>query len=159
MKVAKNPYQVAVEQFDKAVKYLPGIKAGIADMLRKPKRELTVNFPVKMDDGSVRIFTGYRVHHSTILGPTKGGIRYHPDVTLDVVRALAMWMTWKCAVVNLPFGGAKGGVICNPKKMSAQELENLTRRYASEISVLMRPEGDIPAPDVNTTPQIMAWIM
>jgi glutamate dehydrogenase (NAD(P)+) len=128
-------------------------------MLRRPKRELTVNFPVKMDDGSVRVFTGHRVHHSVVLGPTKGGIRYHPDVTLDEVRALAMWMTWKCSVVGLPYGGAKGGVVCNPKKMSLSELENLTRRYASEISVMMSPEGDIPAPDVNTNPQIMAWIM
>jgi glutamate dehydrogenase (NAD(P)+) len=128
-------------------------------MLRKPKRELTVNFPVKMDDGSVKVFTGHRVHHSIVLGPTKGGIRYHPDVTLDEVRALAMWMTWKCSVVGLPYGGAKGGVVCNPKEMSLGELENLTRRYASEISVMMSPEGDIPAPDVNTNPQIMAWIM
>jgi glutamate dehydrogenase (NAD(P)+) len=107
----------------------------------------------------VQIFTGYRVHHSVVLGPTKGGIRFHPDVTLDEVRALAMWMTWKCSVVGLPYGGAKGGVVCNPKTMSLRELENLTRRYASEISVLMSPEGDIPAPDVNTNPQIMAWIM
>ncbi len=153
-----NPYEVALKQFDQAAAYLP-LKAGIREMLRYPKRELTVNFPVKMDDGSVKIFTGYRVHHSTARGPTKGGIRYHPDVTLDEVRALAMWMTWKCAVVNIPYGGAKGGVVCDPKKMSSQELENLTRRYATEISILMSPEGDIPAPDVNTNPQIMAWIM
>jgi glutamate dehydrogenase (NAD(P)+) len=112
-----------------------------------------------MDDCSVKVFTGHRVHHSIVLGPTKGGIRYHPDVTLDEVRALAMWMTWKCSVVGLPYGGAKGGVVCNPKEMSLTELENLTRRYASEISVMMSPEGDIPAPDVNTNPQIMAWIM
>lgn len=155
----ENPYEIAVKQFDNAVRHLPDIKAGIVDMLRLPKRELTVNFPVYMDDGSVRMFTGYRVHHSTVRGPTKGGIRYHPDVTLDEVRALAMWMTWKCAVVELPFGGAKGGVVCNPKEMSVNELENLTRRYATEITVLMSPEGDIPAPDVNTNPQIMAWIM
>jgi glutamate dehydrogenase (NAD(P)+) len=153
-----SPYEIAVQQFDRAAEYLD-LKAGIREMLRKPKRELTVNFPVKMDDGSVKVFTGYRVHHSVVLGPTKGGIRYHPDVTLDEVRALAMWMTWKCSVVGLPYGGAKGGVICNPKEMSLNELENLTRRYASEISVLMSPEGDIPAPDVNTNPQIMAWIM
>src|SRR3970282_1162083 len=108
---------------------------------------------------SLKISTGYRVHHSTARGPTKGGIRYHPGVTLDEVRALAMWMTWKCAVLSLPFGGAKGGVVCDPKRLSLQELENLTRRYATEISVLMSPEGDIPAPDVNTNPQIMAWIM
>ncbi len=154
----KTAYEIAVEQFDNAVQYLD-IKSGIRDMLRIPKRELIVNFPVKMDDGSAKIFTGYRVHHSTVRGPSKGGIRYHPDVTLDEVRALAMWMTWKCAVVGLPFGGAKGGVICNPKEMSLQELENLTRRYATEISILMNPEGDIPAPDVNTNPQVMAWIM
>jgi glutamate dehydrogenase (NAD(P)+) len=153
-----SPYEIAVQQFDRAAEYLD-LKAGIREMLRRPKRELTVNFPVKMDDGSVRVFTGHRVHHSVVLGPTKGGIRYHPDVTLDEVRALAMWMTWKCSVVGLPYGGAKGGVVCNPKEMSLGELENLTRRYASEISVMMSPEGDIPAPDVNTNPQIMAWIM
>jgi glutamate dehydrogenase (NAD(P)+) len=140
------------------VKHL-ALKRGIEEYLRTPERELTVNFPVKMDDGSVRIFTGYRVHHSTARGPTKGGIRYHPAVTLDEVRALAMWMTWKCAVMNLPYGGAKGGVICDPKRLSLKELEALTRRYATGISVLISPEGDIPAPDVNTTPQIMAWIM
>ncbi len=155
----ENPYEIAVKQFDNAVRHLPDIKAGIVDVLRLPKRELTVNFPVYMDDGSVRVFTGYRVHHSTVRGPTKGGIRYHPDVTLDEVRALAMLMTWKCAVVGLPFGGAKGGVVCKPEEMSMNELENLTRRYATEISVLMSPEGDIPAPDVNTDAQIMAWIM
>ena len=154
----KSPYEIAVQQFDNAVGYLD-IKAGIVDMLRKPKRELTVHFPVKMDDDSVKMFTGYRVHHSTARGPTKGGIRYHPDVTLDEVKALAMWMTWKCAVVGIPYGGAKGGVVCNPKEMSVNELENLTRRYATDISVIMNPGGDIPAPDVNTNPQIMAWIM
>jgi glutamate dehydrogenase (NAD(P)+) len=154
----QSPYEIAVQQFDKAAAYLD-IKTGIKEMLRKPKRELTVNFPVQMDDGSVQIFTGYRVHHSTVLGPTKGGIRYHPDVTLDEVRALAMWMTWKCSVVGLPYGGAKGGVVCNPKQMSLSELEHLTRRYATEISIMMSPEGDIPAPDVNTNPQVMAWIM
>jgi len=153
-----SAYEIAVQQFDRAAEYLD-LKSGIREMLRKPKRELAVNFPVRMDDGSVRVFTGYRVHHSTVLGPTKGGIRFHPDVTLDEVRALAMWMTWKCSVVGLPYGGAKGGVICNPKEMSLNELENLTRRYATEISVLMSPEGDIPAPDVNTNPQVMAWIM
>ncbi len=158
VKVQKTPYEMALEQYDYAVQFLR-IKRGIVEMLRHPKRELTVNFPVKMDDGSVQIFTGHRVHHSTARGPTKGGIRYHPDVTLDEVRALAMWMTWKCAVVGLPFGGAKGGVVCDPKKMSATELENLTRRYTTEISIMMGPESDIPAPDVNTNPQVMAWIM
>jgi glutamate dehydrogenase (NAD(P)+) len=127
--------------------------------LRKPKRELTVNFPVKMDNGDVEMFTGYRVQHNIGRGPAKGGIRYSPDVSLDEIRALAMWMTWKCAVVGIPFGGAKGGVICDPRKLSRGELERLTRRYATEISVLMGPNSDIPAPDMNTNPQIMAWIM
>ncbi len=153
-----NPWEMALEQFDHAAQYLD-LKEGIYEMMRHPKRELTVNFPVRMDDGSVRIFTGYRVHHSTVRGPTKGGIRYSPDVTLDEVRALAMWMTWKVAVANLPFGGAKGGVVCNPKELSQNELENLTRRYATEISILMSPDGDIPAPDMGTNPQVMAWIM
>lgn len=153
-----NPWKMALEQFDHAARYLD-LKEGIYEMMRHPKRELTVNFPVRMDDGSVRIFTGYRVHHSTVRGPTKGGIRYSLGVTLDEVRALAMWMTWKVAVANLPFGGAKGGVICNPKELSQNELESLTRRYATEISILMSPEGDIPAPDMGTTPQVMAWIM
>jgi glutamate dehydrogenase (NAD(P)+) len=131
--VIENPYAIALQQFDKAVRYL-NIKAGIAEYLRAPKRELIVNFPVEMDDHSVRVFTGYRIHHNTALGPTKGGIRYHPSVTLEEIRALAMWMTWKCAVVGIPYGGAKGGVVCDPKRLSARELENLTRRYATEIS-------------------------
>jgi glutamate dehydrogenase (NAD(P)+) len=154
----ENPWEMALRQFDIAADYLP-LKRGIREFLAYPKRELTVNFPVKMDDGSVRIFTGHRVHHSTVLGPTKGGIRYHQDVTLDEVRALAMWMSWKCSVAGLPYGGAKGGVVVNPKELSLNEIEHLTRRYATEISILMSPEGDIPAPDVNTTPQTMAWIM
>jgi glutamate dehydrogenase (NAD(P)+) len=156
--MTENPYEVALQQFDKAVRYT-NISFGIAEYLRAPKRELIVNFPVKMDDGSVRVFTGYRVHHNTALGPTKGGIRYHPNVTLDEVRALAMWMTWKCAMVGIPYGGAKGGVICDPKQLSARELEKLTRRYATEISVLMSPQGDIPAPDMGTGEREMAWIM
>jgi glutamate dehydrogenase (NAD(P)+) len=156
--MAENSYEIAQRQFDKAVRYV-NIKTGIAEYLRTPKRELIVNFPVEMDDNSVRVFTGYRVHHNTALGPTKGGIRYHPAVSLDEVRALAMWMTWKCAVVGLPYGGAKGGVICDPKTLSVRELENLTRRYATEISVLMSPQGDIPAPDVGTGEREMAWIM
>jgi glutamate dehydrogenase (NAD(P)+) len=155
---APSAYAMALEQYDGAVKHLR-LERGIEEYLRVPRRELAVNFPIKMDDGSVRIFTGYRVHHSTARGPTKGGIRYHPGVTLDEVRALAMWMTWKCAVLNLPYGGAKGGVVCDPKALSPRELETLTRRYATEIAILMSPEGDIPAPDVNTTPQVMAWIM
>ncbi len=154
----RTPYEIALAQFDKAAAHL-SLSDGMREVLRRPKRELAVNFPVHMDDGSVRVFTGYRVHHSATRGPTKGGIRYHPAVTLDEVRALAMWMTWKCAVVGIPYGGAKGGVICNPKEMSRGELERLTRRYATEIAVLMSPEGDIPAPDVNTNPQVMAWIM
>ncbi|MDR7506401.1 MAG: Glu/Leu/Phe/Val dehydrogenase dimerization domain-containing protein, partial [Armatimonadota bacterium] len=154
----EDAWQMALRQFSEAADHLP-LKRGIREFLAYPKRELTVNFPVKMDDGSVRVFAGYRVHHSTVLGPTKGGIRYHPDVTLNEVRALAMWMTWKCALAGLPYGGAKGGVACDPKTLSQNELEHLTRRYATEISILMSPEGDIPAPDVGTNPQVMAWIM
>ncbi len=154
----EDAWEMALRQFNIAADHLP-LKRGIREFLAQPKRELTVNFPVKMDDGSVRIFQGHRVHHSTVLGPTKGGIRYHPDVTLNEVRALAMWMTWKCAIVGLPFGGAKGGVVVNPKELSQEELEHLTRRYATEIEILMNPQGDIPAPDVGTTPQTMAWIM
>ena len=135
------------------------IDQGINLKLRHCKRELTVNFPVRMDDGTVRIFTGYRIEHNNDRGPGKGGIRYHPEVTLDETKALAAWMTLKCAVVNLPFGGAKGAVTCNPKTLSHHELERLTRRYASEISIFIGPESDIPAPDVGTNPQIMAWIM
>jgi glutamate dehydrogenase (NAD(P)+) len=153
-----NLYAAAVQQFDKAARYLD-LDPGLAAYLRLPKRELTVNFPVEMDDGSVRVFTGYRVHHSAALGPTKGGLRYHPSVSLDDTRALAMWMTWKCAVLGIPYGGAKGGVVCAPHELSTRELENLTRRYATEISVLMNPQGDIPAPDVGTGEREMAWIM
>ena len=155
---AASPHEIALAQYDNAVGYLD-LDPGVREILRHCRRELTVNFPVKMDDGSERIMTGYRVHHSTTRGPSKGGIRYHPDVTLDEMRAMAMWMTWKCAVVGIPFGGAKGGVACDPSTLSRRELENLTRRYASEIAILMSPEGDIPAPDVNTDGQIMAWIM
>ncbi len=154
----EDPWAAVLAQFDRAADHLP-LKKGVREFLAFPKRELAVNFPVKMDDGSVHIFTGYRVHHSTVLGPSKGGIRYDPGVTLNQVRALAMLMTWKCALVGLPFGGAKGGVVVNPKTLSALELEHLTRRYATEISLLMGPERDIPAPDLGTTPQVMAWIM
>ncbi|NOZ06537.1 MAG: Glu/Leu/Phe/Val dehydrogenase [Chloroflexi bacterium] len=153
-----NPFEMAQSQFDLAAQYLD-IDDGIKAKLRLPKRELTVNFPVRMDDGSLRMFTGHRVQYDITRGPAKGGIRYHPDVTLDEVRALAMWMTWKCAVVNIPYGGAKGGVVCNPKEMSDGELERLTRRFTSEIIMFISPESDIPAPDVNTTSQTMAWIM
>jgi len=153
-----NAYTMALEQLDEAASHLD-LKKGIVEVLRRPKRELTVNFPVLMDNGDVRVFTGYRVHHSTVPGPSKGGLRYHPSVDLDEIRAMAMWMTWKCAVVNIPYGGAKGGVVVDPRELSERELERLTRRYATEISPLMSPEGDIPAPDVNTNPKIMAWIM
>jgi len=132
---------------------------GIIARLRECERELTVHFPVQMDDGSLKIFTGYRIQHSDTRGPAKGGIRFHPEVNLDEVRALATWMTFKTAVVNIPYGGAKGAVACNPKTLSHRELERLTRRYASEISLIIGPESDIPAPDVGTNPQIMAWIM
>lgn len=153
-----SSYWVALQQFDDAAAVL-GLDDDMADLLRHTKRELTVNFPVTMDDGSIRVFTGFRVHHNTVRGPTKGGLRYHHLVDMNEVRALAMWMTWKCAVVNIPYGGAKGGVIVNPKELSESELRKLTRRYATEISIVMCPEGDIPAPDVGTTPQTMAWIM
>ena len=153
-----NPYDVAVAQFDEAADRL-GLSQAMRAILRKPKRELIVNFPVRMDNGDVEMFTGYRVQHNINRGPAKGGVRFAPEVSLDEVRALAMWMTWKCAVVAIPFGGAKGGVICDPHKMSRAELERLTRRYATEISILIGPDSDIPAPDMNTNPQIMGWIM
>ena len=153
-----STYGMALEQFGVAADRLE-LDAGTRDLLSRPKRELTVNFPVKMDDGEVRVFTGYRVQHNLARGPGKGGIRYHPDVTLDEVKALAMWMTWKCAVTGIPYGGAKGGVTCQPKGMSEGELERMTRRYATEISIIIGSDRDIPAPDVNTNAQIMAWIM
>ena len=153
-----NPWTVAQRQFDLAAERL-NLDPGLRRVLRQPRRELIVHFPVKMDDGSVQVFTGYRVQHNLGRGPAKGGLRYHQDVTLDEVKALAMWMTWKCAVVGIPYGGGKGGVIVDPKKLSQKELEGLTRRFATEIEVLIGPERDIPAPDVNTNAQIMAWIM
>jgi len=153
-----NPFEIAQKQFDTAAELLD-LDLGLRKVLRNTKRELTVHFPVVMRDGHLEVFTGYRVHHNIARGPAKGGIRYHPDVTLDEVRALAMWMTWKCAVVNIPYGGAKGGVVCDPKKMSQQEIINLTRRYTTEITLIIGPDKDIPAPDVNTNPQTMAWIM
>src|SRR5580698_6398319 len=153
-----NVWEMAQRQLDE-VSQLIGLNESLHGYLRQPKRVLEVSVPVRMDDGAFRMFTGYRVQHNMARGPGKGGIRFHPDVTLDEVKALAMWMTWKCALVNIPFGGAKGGVICDPKHMSMQELENLTRRFTSEISIIIGPEKDIPAPDVYTTPQIMAWIM
>ena len=153
-----NPYAMAVAQFDEAAERL-GLSQAMRAILRMPKRELIVNFPVRMDNGDVEMFTGYRVQHNINRGPAKGGIRFSPEVSLDEVRALAMWMTWKCAVVGIPFGGAKGGVICDPHKLSRAELERLSRRYATEISILIGPNSDIPAPDMNTNPQIMGWIM
>src|SRR5574338_82341 len=155
---AINPWQVAQQQFDLAAERL-NLDPGLREVLREPRREFKIHFPVKMDDGSVRVFTGYRVHHNLTRGPAKGGIRYHQDVNLDEVKALAMWMTWKCAVVGIPFGGGKGGVIVDPKRLSLRELEGLTRRYATEISPLIGPDRDIPAPDVNTNAQTIAWIM
>jgi len=153
-----NPFRIAQQQFDKAAEILD-LPQDIREVLRVPQRELSVNFPVKLDNGATKVFTGYRVQHNLGRGPVKGGIRFHPDVDIDEVRALAMWMTWKCALVNIPYGGAKGGVIVDPAKLSLGELERLTRRFATEISILIGPDKDIPAPDVNTTPQIMAWIM
>ncbi len=153
-----NVWEMAQQQLDE-VSRLIGLNESLHGYLRYPKRVLEVAFPVHMDGGGFRMFTGYRVQHNMSRGPGKGGIRFHPDVTLDEVKALAMWMTWKCALANIPFGGAKGGVICDPKAMSMQELENLTRRFTTEISIIIGPEKDIPAPDVYTTPQIMAWIM
>ena len=154
----ENPFIIAQHQFDIAADIL-NLDHGMRQIMRVPQRELTVNFPVTMDDGSVRVFTGYRIQHNITRGPAKGGIRYHPDVNIDEVRALAMWMTWKCALVNIPYGGAKGGIIVDPKPLSVHELERMTRRFASEIAILIGPEKDIPAPDVGTDAQIMAWIM
>ncbi len=150
--------QTALAQFDAAAERL-GLDPGVREVLRTCKRELSVNFPVQMDDGSIRVFNGYRVQHNLARGPAKGGLRYAASVSLDEVRALAMWMTWKSAVVNLPYGGAKGGVIVDPRALSQAELENLTRRYATEISIVIGPNEDIPAPDMGTNEQIMAWIM
>ncbi|MBM7558742.1 Glu/Leu/Phe/Val family dehydrogenase [Marinitoga litoralis] len=151
-------FENALKQFDKACKVMD-LDPNLQAVLSKPKRELTVNFPVKMDDGSIRVFTGHRVQHNIARGPAKGGIRYHQDVTLDEVRALAFWMTWKSAVVDIPYGGGKGGVTVNPKELSDGELERLSRRFFSEIQVIIGENKDIPAPDVNTNPQIMAWYM
>ena len=155
---AINVWDVAQRQFDLAAERL-NLSPGLRKVLREPKRELTVHFPVKMDDGLVQVFTGYRVQHNLSRGPAKGGIRYHQDVDLDEIKALAMWMTWKCAVVGIPFGGGKGGVVVDPLKLSLREIEGLTRRFTTEISILIGPERDIPAPDVNTNAQTMAWMM
>ncbi len=154
----KNPWLAAAARFDEAARRLR-LDDGMCKILRSPAREVTVHIPVQLDDGRLEVFTGYRVQHSIARGPAKGGIRFAPDVTLDEVRALASWMTWKCAVVNIPFGGGKGGVICDPNVLSPAELEKLTRRYAAEIMDFIGPERDVPAPDVNTNDQVMAWIM
>ena len=154
----RDPWEVAIEQFDTAADKLH-LDPNMRGILRECQRELTVHFPVRMQEGAVKVFTGYRVQHNTSRGPGKGGIRYHPAATLGEVKALAMWMTWKCAVVGIPYGGAKGAVICDPKTMTLQQLETLTRRYTTEIALLIGPERDIPAPDVNTNAQTMAWIM
>ena len=153
-----NPWLSAEARFDTAADGL-GIEDGIRKVLRSPAREITVHIPVQLDDGRIEVFTGYRVQHSIARGPAKGGIRYAPDVTIDEVRALAAWMTWKCAVVNIPFGGGKGGVICEPAILSMAELEKITRRYTAEIIDFIGPERDVPAPDMNTNEQTMAWIM
>jgi len=154
----KNPWVAAAVRFDEAASRLR-LDDGMCQVLRTPTKEITVNIPVQLDDGRLEVFTGYRVQHSLARGPAKGGIRFAPDVTIDEVRALASWMTWKCAVVNIPFGGGKGGVICDPNLMSDSELEKLTRRYTAEIIDFIGPERDVPAPDVNTNEKIMAWIM
>src|SRR3984893_3998287 len=153
-----NPYRIAQIQFDIAAEYLK-LDPGLRQILRTPKRILEVSVPTKMDNGQIKVFTGFRVQHNIARGPAKGGIRYHPGVTLDEVKALAAWMTWKTAAVNIPYGGGKGGVICDPKRMSKPELERMTRRYTSEILPIIGPEQDIPAPDVYTDSQTMAWIM
>ncbi|MCJ2554968.1 MAG: Glu/Leu/Phe/Val dehydrogenase, partial [Candidatus Thermoplasmatota archaeon] len=153
-----SAFEIAQAQID-AVGGRLGVDSDLLEILKKPTRELTVNFPVKMDDGTIRVFTGYRVQYNQVLGPFKGGIRYHPDVTLEEVRALAAWMTWKCAVIGLPYGGAKGGVIVDVKELSPREIERITRRFTSEIAIIIGPHKDIPAPDVYTDAQVMAWIM
>src|SRR5277367_419849 len=153
-----NPWQAQAARFDMAAKKL-NLDEGIWKVLQSPSREIIVHIPVMMDDGHLEVFTGFRVQHSIARGPAKGGLRYAPDVNLDEVRALASWMTWKCAVVNIPFGGAKGGIICDPHKMSQGELERMTRRYTAELFEFIGPEKDVPAPDVNTNEQTMAWMM
>src|SRR5437016_2758170 len=153
-----NPWEAQAARFDFAAQKL-NLNEGLWKILRYPSREIIVHIPVSMDDGPLEVFTGFRVQHSIARGPAKGGVRYSPDVTLDEVRALASWMTWKCAVVNIPFGGAKGGIIVDPKKMSQSELEKMTRRYTAELIEFLGPEKDVPAPDVNTNEQTMAWMM
>jgi len=152
--IQDNPWHSALKQLENVAKIIK-LSESELEYLRHPRRELTVSVPVKMDDGNLRVFTGYRVQHNDIRGPYKGGIRFHPEVTIDEVRALAMWMTWKSAVVNIPYGGAKGGVVCDPDKLTIRELERITRRFTNEISIIIGPSKDVPAPDVNTNAQIM----
>jgi len=153
-----NPFEAVMSRFDIAAQKL-NLDDGLYQFLRYPRREITVYIPVFMDTGRLQVFTGYRVQHNISRGPSKGGLRFAPDVTLDEIKALAAWMTWKCAVVNIPFGGAKGGVVCDPPQMSSGELERLTRRYTAELFEFLGPEKDVPAPDINTNEQIMAWVM
>ena len=153
-----NPFEVALTQLDE-VSNMIGLDKGLHQFLAQPKRVLTISIPVKMDDGTIKVFTGFRSQHNDALGPFKGGIRYHPQVTIEEVKALSMWMTWKCAIANIPYGGGKGGIICDPKSMSEGELERMTRRYAYGISDIIGPYKDIPAPDVYTGGREMAWIM
>ena len=153
-----NPFHIARQQFDTAIRYLPDLQEGLVEFLIRPDRVITVEFPIEMDDGSVRNFVGHRVLHNRVRGPGKGGIRYHPDVTPDEVRALAAWMTWKTAVVDVPFGGAKGGVVCDPKALSKSDVRKVTRRYVSQLGDNIGPHTDIPAPDVNTGAETMAWV-
>jgi glutamate dehydrogenase (NAD(P)+) len=155
---ADSAWETALAQLDEAAEMM-GLAPGVHEILRNPKRALVVSVPFRMDDGTTRVYQGYRIHHNVTRGPAKGGIRYHPDVGLDEVKALAMWMTWKCAIAGIPFGGAKGGVAVNPKQHSRAEMERMTRRYASEILPLIGPERDIPAPDMNTNEEVMSWIM
>ena len=158
MAAGESIFGAMLQEFDGAARLL-GLEPDVWQILTHPKRQIIVSCPVLMDNGQIEVFTGYRVQYNITLGPAKGGIRYHPDVTLDEVKALAAWMTWKCAVAGIPFGGGKGGVICDPTKMSRRELEALTRRYVAEIIDAIGPEKDVPAPDVNTNEQVMAWIM
>jgi len=153
-----NPFHIAQQQFEHAIRYLPGYQQGLVDYLVRPERVITTEFPIETHNGTVRNFTGYRVLHNRARGPGKGGIRYHPDVTADEVRALATWMTWKCAVMDIPFGGAKGGVICNPKELTKDDLRRITRRFIVELGDAIGPHTDVPAPDVNTSAETMAWV-
>ena len=153
-----NPFHIGQQQFDRALEYLPELKRGLIDFFKTPIRVITLSFPVEMDDGSVKTFCGYRVLHSRVRGPGKGGIRYHPEVTEDEVRALAGWMTWKCSLIDVPFGGAKGGVVCNTKELSTSELRKITRRFIADLGDNIGPHTDIPAPDLYTNQQTMAWI-